>query len=118
MSIFLEILKNAYLGLHEKVGDFFQTIETAVGIEAALDILLTTIVFWWLYKILRGSKFRRVLYLILILIGMFVGSKVFDLVLLHMITQYLAVMLAVAIPIIFNREIQRYFKNKDSDENI
>jgi DNA integrity scanning protein DisA with diadenylate cyclase activity len=117
MSIFLEILKNAYLAFNEKIGDFFHTIETSIGWSAAVDIILTTVVFWWLYKILRGSKFRRVLYLILILIAMFVGSQVFELVLLHMITQYLAVMLAVAIPIIFNKEIQRYFKNKDGDED-
>ena len=116
LDTFIDILKTAFIAFLSKIGDFYNSVVSAFGIWAILDIILTTLIFWWLFALFRGEKTKKVVWLILILTGLYLGSNVFDLTLLNLITKYLAVMFVVSLPIIFNKEIQAYFLDKKIDK--
>ena len=68
---------------------------------------------------LKGEKAKKVIWLILILVALYLASNIFELTLLNLVTKYLAILFVVSLPIIFHQELQEYFfdKNSHSDED-
>ncbi len=113
----IELLKTGFIAILGKTGDFYTTISGSFNVWAILDILITTLVFWWIFSLLRSEKIKKVILLILVLTVLYLCSDIFDLTLLNLIVKYLAIMFVVSIPIIFNKELQIYFFDKKIKHN-
>lgn len=113
----IELLKVGLISILGKIGDFYTTIASSFNVWAVLDIFITTIIFWWVFSLLRSEKTKKVILLILVLTMLYLCSDIFDLTLLNLIVKYLAIMLVVSLPIIFNRELQSYFLDKKIKHN-
>ncbi|MFH1750011.1 MAG: hypothetical protein ABH837_03945 [bacterium] len=113
----IELLKVGFISVLGKIGDFYTTIAGSFNVWAVLDIFITTIIFWWVFSLLRSEKTKKVILLMLILTMLYLCSDIFDLTLLNLIVKYLAIMFVVSLPIIFNRELQSYFLDKKIKHN-
>lgn len=71
-----------------------------------LDIIIVSILIYWVYLFLRQTRAIRIVYGLLVLIILMLLGRLMDLVLLNWILQYVMAMLVVAIPVVFQPELR------------
>lgn len=72
-----------------------------------IDIAVVGFLFYWVYKMIKGTKGMRILIGILILVVFLILSKFFQLYIFNWILRQLLAMVLVAIPIVFQPELRR-----------
>lgn len=117
------------LGVGERTSYFLGGLSATSWPLIVLDIVIVSILIYWVYIFLRQTRAMRILYGLLILVGLMLIGTLLDLVLLNWILRYLMTMLVVAIPIVFQPELRTAleklgrskivaeFSNKESREN-
>lgn len=94
------------LGTAEKTNYFLENLKIESSPIFILDIIIVSVLFYWVYIFLRETRAMRILYgLIFLLLFMAIG-KLFNLVLLNWILKSLMTMLIVAIPVVFQPELR------------
>ena len=71
-----------------------------------VDILIVSLIIYWIYKLLRNTRAVRILYGLLILIIIMYISSLLNLTLLHWLLQIILTVIIVAIPIVFQPEFR------------
>lgn len=94
------------LGASTKSFYFFDNLKTVSGPLLILDILIVAVLFYWVYLFLRETRAMRILYGLFLLLALMALGRLFNLVLLNWILQYLMTMLVVAIPVVFQPELR------------
>lgn len=94
------------LGASQKAVNYFSYLTPSLDWSLVFDILIVSIIFYWIFLFLRETRAMRILYgLILLLVLMAIGHF-FNLILLNWILKYSMAMLVVAIPIVFQPELR------------
>lgn len=75
--------------------------------QIVIDILLVSILFYWLFLLIRGSRTFHVLLGIIVIALFFLVSKALSLVAVDWLLNKFLTMLVVAIPIIFQQELRQ-----------
>lgn len=75
--------------------------------QIVIDILLVSVIFYWLFLFIRGSRTYHVILGILVLALGFLISKALSLVAVDWLLNRFLTMLLVAIPIIFQQELRQ-----------
>lgn len=105
-NIFADIL----FFIVEKTGTFwerfFQLAEYSVG-QMILDILLVAILFYWLIKLVQGTRAIHIITGLAILVVIFLVSEELELIALGWLVGKLLTVMLVAVPIIFQQELRR-----------
>lgn len=73
---------------------------------AFIDILIVSLLFYWIYFFLRETRAMRILYGIAVLGILLVLGRLLDLTLLNFVMRYLVASILVAIPIVFQPELR------------
>lgn len=71
-----------------------------------LDIFIVTLVFYWIYILIRETRGIRILYGIILLILITVIGRYLHLAAFNFVLKYLSTMILVAIPIVFQPELR------------
>lgn len=74
---------------------------------AILDILIVALLFYWLYKMIKGTRGMRIAIGIVILGGILAISKILGLYTLNWLLRQALTVVLVAIPIVFQPELRR-----------
>jgi len=102
----LDAISGRVLGISIKANYFLDNLQYHAKPILVLDIILVTIIFYWVFVFLKETRAMRILYGLLILLGLMALGKLLDLVLLNWILRSLMTMLIVAIPIVFQPELR------------
>lgn len=78
-----------------------------VGITDVIDIIATSILFYYLILLIRGTRAVQILLGFFVLLGLLGLANVLNFFLLRTILQLIVVAVAVAIPIVFQPELRR-----------
>ena len=97
------------LALIEKTETFWEHLLLArtTPIQVVIDILLISILFYWLIMLIKGTRTLHILTGLIILGSVFLVSLTLNLVALNWILNRFLTMLLVAIPVIFQPELRR-----------
>lgn len=91
--------------------DFFHNLVASFGPEfnifSVLDILVVATIFYYIYKAVKATKAMRILSGLAVLAVIMLVGQAFNLVLLNWIMGNVLIMLAVAIPVVFQPELRR-----------
>lgn len=82
------------------------SINVDFSIWAFLDILIVSLLFYWIYLFLKETRAMRILYGIIVLLLLFFASIVFNLNALNYLLRTLTTMFVVAIPVVFQPELR------------
>ncbi|MDO8513312.1 MAG: diadenylate cyclase CdaA [bacterium] len=75
-----------------------------------LDILLVTLIFYWIYLVLRETRGIRIVYGIFILLLLTATGRFLDLAALNFLLKYLSTMILVAIPVVLQPELRSFLE--------
>lgn len=75
-----------------------------------LDIILVSLVFYWIYLILRETRGIRIVYGIFILVLLTAIGRYLNLSTLNFLLKYLSTMILVAIPIVLQPELRSFLE--------
>ena len=109
MEIVGHIIARAVAFLSDQVINAWQTIRylNISGYQMVVDILVVTVLFYWLIQWVRGTKARQILTGLGLLAILYVVSRTFNLIALEWLLQNFFTVVLIAIPIIFQEEIRR-----------
>jgi len=102
----LDLLGGKILGVTERANYFFGNIDANSTPLIILDILIVSILFFWVYVFLKETRAMRILYGLLFLVVLMAIGRILNLVLLNWILRSLMTVLAVAIPVVFQPELR------------
>ena len=102
----LDGVSGKILGVTERANYFFGGLSATSWPVIVLDILIVSVLIYWVYVFLRQTRAMRILYGLLILVALMLLGQLLDLVLLNWILRYIMAMLVVAIPIVFQPELR------------
>jgi diadenylate cyclase len=91
----------------DRANYFLSGLRINFGFTVIIDVLIVTVIFYWVYLFLRETKAIRILYGFIVLIMAMFVARIFNLILLNFILRYLTTALVVAIPIVFQPELRR-----------
>jgi len=94
------------LGTAEKTNYFLENLKIESSPIFLLDIVIVTVIFYWVYIFLRETRAMRILYGLMFLLLFMAIGKLFNLVLLNWMLKSLMTMLIVAIPVVFQPELR------------
>lgn len=96
-------------GISDTTGSFWHNIDISQYsvFQIALDILLVTILFYWLIMIIRGTRATNIMVGVGVMAVVFALSRMLNLVALGWILDRFLTVILIAIPIIFQQEIRR-----------
>jgi diadenylate cyclase len=83
------------------------TLFSYVGITDVIDVIATSVLFYYLLLLIRGTRAVQILLGILVLLGLLGIANLLHLILLMTILQVIVVGAAVTIPIVFQPELRR-----------
>lgn len=75
--------------------------------QVAIDIILVSILFYWLIMLIRGSRALNILVGLIVLVFVFAVSRWLELIALGWLLDRFVTVILVAIPIIFQQELRR-----------
>ena len=87
--------------------DVLTSIFSGVGITDVFDVLATSVLFYYLILLIRGTRAVQILTGILVLVGLLGIARLLHLYLLGAILQLIVVGAAVTLPIVFQPELRR-----------
>lgn len=99
-------LSGQILGITDQVTASLQGLRLTWQPFAILDILIVSILFYWIYLFLRETRAMRILYGIAILGSLLLIGRIFELTLLNFVMKYLVTSILVAIPVVFQPELR------------
>ena len=73
---------------------------------AFLDIILVTLIFYWLYLLIRQTRALRILYGIVFLVALWIVGQLLELTTLNFLLGYAMTGIVVAIPVVFQPELR------------
>ncbi len=91
----------------DKIIYFLSGLQINFGPTVFIDVAIVAALFYWIYSFLKETRALRILYGFLVLILVMLIAKIFNLILLNFILQYLTTALVVAIPIVFQPELRQ-----------
>ncbi|MBI2463354.1 TIGR00159 family protein [Candidatus Peregrinibacteria bacterium] len=104
------VLADILFFIVEKTGTFwerfFQLAQYSLG-QMILDIVLVAILFYWLIKLVQGTRAIHILTGLAILVIIFLVSEKLELIALGWLLRKLLTVMLVAVPIIFQQELRR-----------
>ncbi len=102
----METFAGKILGVSERAGYFIENLRFNLSPLFVLDILIVSILFYWIYLFLKETRAMRILYGLLFIVLLFAIGNLLNLILLNWILKSLMTMLVVAIPIVFQPELR------------
>ena len=87
--------------------DILSSIFSGVGITDVFDVLATSVLFYYLILLIRGTRAVQILTGVLVLVGLLGIARLLHLYLLGAILQLIVVGAAVTLPIVFQPELRR-----------
>ena len=94
------------LGIKDEITYFWSSISFTKSPFFILDILIVSLLIYWIYIFLKETRAIRILYGIILLIILFLIGKLLNLVALNYLLNALTTMFVVAIPVIFQPELR------------
>ncbi|HOX41161.1 MAG TPA: diadenylate cyclase CdaA [bacterium] len=94
------------LGVTDKTYYFWDSFRSASFPIILLDLLIVTTIFYWIYIFLRETRAMRILYGLFFLLVLMALGRIFNLILLNWLLQYVMAMLLVAIAVVFQPELR------------
>jgi len=86
---------------------FFVGLKMNFNFSVVIDIVIVSILFYAVYLFLKETRAFRIFIGLLILLLVFLIAKIFNLVLLNFILQYVGTILIISIPIVFQPELRQ-----------
>ncbi|MEK7528202.1 MAG: diadenylate cyclase CdaA [Patescibacteria group bacterium] len=108
MSALNDFISQLILVVAGSAGTFWRNV-TLVDFSAwqvFFDILLVAVLFYWMIRLLSGSRAINIILGLIILAALFLVSKAFELVAMSWLLSRLFTVILVAIPIIFQQELR------------
>lgn len=94
------------LGAAERANYFLDNLKFNSSPLLIIDILIVSILFYWVYIFLKETRAMRILYGLFFLLILMALGRLLDLALLNWILKSLMAMLIVAIPVVFQPELR------------
>lgn len=94
------------LGASQSTVLFFDNLRGVISWSLILDILIVTVLFYWVYLFLHETRAMRILYGLLVIVALSLMGHLFNLIMLNWILKYLMTGLVVAIPVVFQPELR------------
>ena len=94
------------LGVTEQANYFLANYKLTFNYQMVLDILIVSVLLYWIYIFLKQTRAMRILYGLFFLFALMALGRLLNLVLLNWILQYAVTGLVVAIPIVFQPELR------------
>jgi diadenylate cyclase len=100
------ILSGKFAEISNTVIHFFSSISIKSNPFIIIDVIIVTILFYWVYLFLKETRAMRIIYGIIILAVIFLIGRWLNLSALNYILKYVITVLVVAIPIVFQPELR------------
>lgn len=94
------------LGVSDQTSYLLTNFKTVSVPLLVLDVLIVAVLFYWVYLFLRETRAIRILYGLFLLLILVAIGRLFNLILLNWLLQYLTTVLIVAIPVVFQPELR------------
>lgn len=94
------------LGASDQTSYLLTNFKTVSVPLLVLDVLIVAVLFYWVYLFLRETRAIRILYGLFLLLTLVAIGRLFNLILLNWLLQYLTTVLIVAIPVVFQPELR------------
>lgn len=94
------------LGIKDEIVYFWSSISFTQNPFFILDILIVSLLIYWIYIFLKETRAIRIVYGIVLLLLLFLISKALNLVALNYLLNALTTMFVVAIPVVFQPELR------------
>lgn len=102
----MESLSGKILGATDQASYFLGDLKLNFNPLVVVDILIVTILFYWVYIFLKETRAMRILYGIVFIAALMILGRILNLVLLNWILRSFTTALIVAIPIVFQPELR------------
>ncbi len=102
----MEPISGKVLGVTEQASLFLSNYKINLNFQTCLDIIIVSVLLYWVYVFLRETRAMRILYGLLFLVILMLVGRMLNLALLNWILQYVMAGLVVAIPIVFQPELR------------
>lgn len=102
----MDTIGGKVLGITEKAGLLLADYRLHLNITVIFDILIVSILIYWIYLFLHQTRAMRILYGLFVLMILMLIGNLLNLVLLNWILKYVMAGLVVAIPIVFQPELR------------
>jgi diadenylate cyclase len=104
------LLEDKVLGITTQADSFFSKLNLS-GIDRnpafiALDIIVVALIFYWILVLFKETRGIRIIYGIILLIGLNLLGRYFQLSAFNFVLRYLSTMIIVAIPIVLQPELR------------
>lgn len=94
------------LGVIQNAKYLFENIKAFSVPLMIIDVLIVSVIIYWIYIFLRETRAMRILWGLFLLFALMIIGRLFNLILLNTVLNYFATMLVVAIPIVFQPELR------------
>jgi len=102
----LDLISGKVLGVAETAGLYISDYKMHLSFIVVLDILIVSVLIYWIYLFLHQTRAMRILYGLFILLILMLIGRFLNLILLNWILKYVMASLVVAIPIVFQPELR------------
>jgi len=100
------MISDTFISVVQNTKYLFENIRAFSFPLMAIDIIIVSIIIYWIYIFLHETRAMRILYGLALLFLLMIFGKLFNLILLNTVLGYFATMLVVAIPIVFQPELR------------
>jgi len=94
------------LDLSTSLSQYWHSLTWLTGLTSMLDIVLVAIIFYWLYRFLQQTKGMRILYGLVLIVGLWLIAQWLNLQTLNYLIKIASTAIVVAIPIVFQPELR------------
>jgi len=94
------------LGIKDEITYFWSSLNFGQSPFFILDIIIVSLLFYWIYVFLKETRAMRMLYGIVFLLLLFFLSQALNLIALNYLLKALTAMFVVAIPVVFQPELR------------
>ena len=102
----MDLISGKVLGVAETAGLYISDYKMHLSFIVVLDILIVSVLIYWIYLFLHQTRAMRILYGLFILLILMLIGRFLNLILLNWILKYVMASLVVAIPIVFQPELR------------
>ena len=109
LQLINNFIADTILFVADTAGDFWQNFNAAgySSLQIIVDILLVAILFYWFIRLVAGSRAFNIILGLLVLAGLFLISRKFELTAVSWLLSRLFTVILVAIPVIFQQELMQ-----------
>jgi len=100
------MISDTFLSIVQNTKYLIENIKAFSAPLIAIDIIIVSIIIYWIYIFLRETRAMRILWGLFLLFALMIIGRLFNLILLNTVLGYFASMLVVAIPIVFQPELR------------